>query len=444
MSNGRKIAYSFGSFGSSLLANAFSTYIVFYYVDVLKVPTLLITNGMVAYGIWNAINDPLFGYLSDRTHSRWGRRIPYVAFGMVPLALMFALVWTPFAKVDPANYFPIMAYFLVAIFFWDGLYTMVFLNYTALFPEMYTGLAERSRVSAWRQVFGILGMILGIALAPLVYGAVGWAGMGVIFALTATVSVLVSLWGSKENPAFGEKQSLNIVSALKYTLANRSFLTYVLSSLAVQFTFVMLMAAIPFYAKYVLHIAKDQQSVMLLGTFAVTLAMLFFWNRVTVRIGARQTMIAAIIVFGVTLIAFWFASDFITGAIAAALMGLGLAGLMLLLDVLISDVIDEDETRTGVRREGMYFGVNALFIRLGISLQAFAMGRILTAYGYDPKLEVQPASAEIGLRVVMTAVPIISLVIALAFIWAYPLHGRRLKEVKTSLAKLRPGDGVAD
>lgn len=443
MSRGRKIAYSFGSFGSYLLANAFTTYVVFYYVDVLKVPTLLITNGMVAYGIWNAINDPLFGYVSDRTRTRWGRRIPYVAFGILPLAVAFLLVWTPFVKVSVGNYFPIMAYFLIAVFFWDGLYTLVFLNYTALFPEMFPDLAERAQVSAWRQVFGILGMILGIALAPMVYGSVGWAGMGAIFALTGLVSVLISLWGSKENPAFSERQSLDIVAALKYTLANRSFLTYVLSSTALQFTFILLMAAIPFYSKYVLHISNDQQSIMLLATFAVTLAMLFVWSLITVRVGARKTMMAALVVYAVALVPFWFAHDFLTGTIAAALMGLGLAGLMLLLDVLISDVIDEDEVRTGVRREGMYFGVNALFIRLGVSLQAVVLGWVLSAYGYDPKLEVQPASAEVGIRLLMTGIPILVLVIAFLCLYAYPLHGRRLQEVKNAIGNARRNMGIS-
>lgn len=121
--------------------------------------------------------------------------------------------------------------------------------------------------------------------------------------------------------------------------------------------------------------------------------------------------------------------------IIAVFIAFGLAGLLVLLDVLIADVVDEDEIKTGVRREGMYFGVNGFMIRLGISLNAIVMGNVLNAFGYDPNLEVQPASALTGMKLLMTLVPILAMAVAILVFRHYPLEGERLEEIKASLGQ---------
>ncbi|HHY93782.1 MAG TPA: MFS transporter [Firmicutes bacterium] len=266
MSTARMLAYSLGSLGASIPSQAFSSYVVFFYVDVLQMPAFWIaTVGMTCYGIWNAINDPLIGYFSDRTSTRWGRRIPWIAGGILPLVLCFVLVWSPpRLAAGPAMF----AYYMVVIFFWDFFYTLVVLNWTSLFPEMFSSLRERSLVSAWRQIFGNLGLVLGIATAPLLFGSIGWRGMGVVLGVITGAALAVSLLGSRENPALrGEPLSLG--PALRYTLANRSFVTYVVTSLMVQFCFVLLMGTLRFYSKYVLRLTDAQHTVMLLACFLV-------------------------------------------------------------------------------------------------------------------------------------------------------------------------------
>jgi len=428
----RKLAYSSGALASAVVAQAFSTYVIFFYVDTLKMPAKLIGLGMALYGVWNAINDPLAGHISDRTRTRWGRRIPYMLFGSLPLAVAFALVWMPPLRFVGDNEVLLFAYFIAIIFLFDTLYTFVILNWTSLFPEMFISLKERTQVSAFRQLFGIFGLIVGIAAPPLVYGSLGWPAMGAIFAAVTAAFLYLSVWGARERGAEAVGEPLPFRSALRYTFANRSFLTYVLASFLVQFTFVTLTATLPFYAKYVLRIDEGQTSLLFLSVFLTALVFLALWSRVTVRLGARKAMMMSVILFGAALTPFWLASSFAAGVATGALVGIGLAGIMLLLDILISDVIDEDELRTGTRREGMYFGVNGFVIRLGISLQAVVMSVILDSTGYDPNLVVQPPSAITGLRLLVTAVPLAALVVSLLALYFYPLHGERLKAVKAA------------
>ncbi|GJM82859.1 hypothetical protein HMSSN139_53550 [Paenibacillus sp. HMSSN-139] len=90
----QKVAYSSGNLAVNLMSQAFATYLVYYYVDVLGVRPAWISLAMVFHGVLNAVLNPLFGHLSDRTRSRFGRRLPYIGFGLVPLAAAFALLWT--------------------------------------------------------------------------------------------------------------------------------------------------------------------------------------------------------------------------------------------------------------------------------------------------------------------------------------------------------------
>ncbi|MGE5587244.1 MAG: MFS transporter [Clostridia bacterium] len=434
MKTWEKLAYSFGALGSSVSAQAVQAYIVFFYADVLKVPIELIGYSMMAYGVWNAINDPLFGYISDRTRTRWGRRIPYVAGGLIPLTLAFVFLWTPPSGVVNSGHLSLFIYFTVMMFLFDGVYTLVILNWTALFPEMFPSLKDRAAVSMWRQVFGNLGLVIGIALAPVVYGKLGWGAMAVIYGAVTGVSIAVSLLGSRETGPRAGEEPLNVFPALRHTVANKSFMTYVIPCMLIQFTFVLVMAIVPFYSKYALRIVEDQSALLLGAVFLVVFVTLAPWMRYTVKVGPKQAMSSAIILFAVALVPFGLARGLMMGIVCGALLGLGLAGLMLLFDVLIADVIDEDEIRTGRRREGMYFGANALFIRLGVSAQALVMSQVLKASGYDPNLAAQPPSVETGVRFLTAGVPAIALVLAFLVLRMYPLYGDTLARIKRELA----------
>lgn len=425
--------FSLGNLASSLTAAAFATFIQFFYVDHLKVSAMLIGTGMLIYGVWNAINDPILGHISDRTRTKMGRRTPYVRYGMLPFSIAFLLLWLPTDKWFGGDKTALFVYFMIAIFIFDGLYTMVFLNWTALFPEMYQEGKQRTIVSAKRQILGIVGNILGVAIPPILYGTIGWAAMGIGFAVITFTSMAFGLKSFEEDPSYVEAGSLKLVDAIAATFKNYSFVIYVLAALFLQFTFVMLQGILPFYVKYVLRASEGQTSVVLGVIFIIAATSVYFWSCIANRIGSHKTMMISTALYGVCLIPFWFVSNFMGGVIAAAFLGIGLAGLMVLLDVLLSDTIDEDELRTGLRREGMYFGVNALLVRLGISLQAIIMGYTLTKTGYVPGMKVQSESAILGMKMLISIIPIVAIVVALFFLFFYPLKGKHLEEMRRAL-----------
>jgi len=437
----KKLAYSFGAVATALSYQAFSTYIIFFYVDVMKLPPFWAGVGMIIFGLWNALNDPLFGFISDRTRSRFGRRIPYLLFGAVPFGLVYFLLWTPpFKGIDQV--FLLFLYFVMVICLFDGLYTLCILNWAALYPEMFPSLEERAQVNAYRQSFGMLGLVIGIALPPLIYGTWGWEWMGIIFGLIISLALLIALWGSRERKEFSQDKPLSLKEAIWATFANRSFLTFVFANLFVQYTFTLVLAIIPFFAKYVLRADSVQTFGILAMAFVVAIPMLFVWRVATVKWGTKLSFMLSIFAMAVFLFPLFFVKSFGSTILVSAFLGASLAGFILISDCIIAEVIDEDEVRTGVRREGMYFGVNAFVTRSAIGLEALSLSLVFMLTGYNPYIYTQPHSFLWGLRLLMAGLPALALVLAFVIMFWYPLAGEKLESLRQDLNQIHKRKGV--
>jgi GPH family glycoside/pentoside/hexuronide:cation symporter len=170
----RYITYSMGNFANTIAYQVFGNRIQFYYVDVLGLNAAAAGVIWTIYGLWNAINDPLMGQLSDRTRTSMGRRVPYVLFGAVPLGLSFFFLWTPPGQSP----WMLAAYFLVILFIFDTLYSLTIIAYNALFPEVAPHLRARIDLSAVREVLATIALLLAFILAPILADGLaisGWA-----------------------------------------------------------------------------------------------------------------------------------------------------------------------------------------------------------------------------------------------------------------------------
>jgi len=428
-SNIKKLAYSFGAVATALSYQAFSTYILYFYVDVVKLSVQLAAVGMLIWGVWNAINDPLLGYLSDRTKTRWGRRIPYIAFTALPFGLIYFLTWSP--PFSSFEQLPLFLYFLTFICLFDLCYTITVLNWAALFPEMFKSLAERAEVNSYRQSFGMLGLMIGIALPPLLFTTIGWSAMGAAFGALIALAYFISLYGSKEKPA--EEPQPGLLLALKQTLINRSFASFVFSNLFIQYAFTMVLAMIPFFAKYLLRVEEQKISFIMLGALFFAIPGMFLWRYLAVKHGAKPVYRAAILAFLFSLVPFLFLSSLPFAIVGAVLVGLSFSGIILISDVLLSDIIDEDGLNHGARRAGMYFGANALITRLAIAFEAVSIGSVFILTEYNPVIFTQSREYLAGLRFLIAGLPILALLLAHFLMRFYPLEGKRLKWIKEQL-----------
>lgn len=361
--------------------------------------------GMIFFGVMSAFLNFLAGHLSDRTNTQFGRRIPYILFASLPFALLFLLLFHPIVSHGYLIY-----YFVVTILF-DLAFTVTALNIGALYPEMYQTKSDRSYVSALQQFFGILGMIIGVALAKSMGQILGWGTMGMVFAIIGAISLYVSLYGSFENPMYRETP-LQLKEAIAQTLKNKRFVVYVLASLLIQLVTTMFVSLSSFYTKYVVALSAMQSAIFLGVLFIVAIPMSFIWAKVAVKITAIRAMLLATALYGV--IALLFLSDdrpmmvIVTGA----LLGIPVAGFLVLLNVLLAEVIDFDARYTGKRREGMYLGMNGFIVRIGMSIQYAIMAVFFSVSHFQSALQTQPVSVIDDLRILIGGLPVLVLLVA--------------------------------
>ena len=430
--------YSIANLGHVIPAQMVG-FVLFFFTDIKRLPVAIASGVMFAYSIWDAVNNRIMGYISDRTKSRWGRRIPYLRFGAVPFALSLILIWlAPFDGVEQTT--ALALYMIFVPFLWEGLGTMTTTAYYALLPEMFNTYESRTKVAVSMNIIQVIGLFVGMAGTPILTAQIGWVWTAAIFAVITIVTYYVGLPGMFERQSSVDAENVPFWEALEATFINRSFVSVVVSQ---TFRFVgtgTLTTGVLFYVKYSLDAGEGFASVILGIAFIVSAITLELWRRIVAnRFEGRTTLMIANAVMGVSVIPLGIAPNTTTAAIASAGLGLGLAGLILMGDVIVADVIDEDEVKTGQRREGMYFGMSKFIMKLSGSIVALWFGWIAPAYGYDSALVIQPETVGTGFRVFMTVPVIVSSILAIIALFFYPLYGERLQEVKDALAA-RHGD----
>jgi GPH family glycoside/pentoside/hexuronide:cation symporter len=432
-----RLRYTLSSLGVSIPVEAVAGIILFYIVDVRNLPAGWFATFWIFYTVYNALNNPVLGFLSDRTKSRWGRRIPYLLFGGLPYVVTFALLFmTPFdGRTNPVG---LLVFFGIVIVIWEGLYTAIATGYYALLPEMFDSYRERTDVAAKMNIFQTIGLIIGVALPPILSTWLGWPGMAILLAVISCVAFYLGV------PAMFEKKHeeayFPFIPALKATFKNRSFLTVALAQSMRFFATGTLQAGMMFYMKYCLRVDEGMATIIFGIAFVVAMLMLYPWRQVVAnRLDSRTTLVLANAVMILGVIPLGLGTSIGYALVAAVIIGIGLSGLILIGDVIVAEVVDEDEVVTGQQRAGMYFGMSGFIITLSGMLVSAVFGLLLPRYGYNTLLEVQPATVDTGFRIFLTIPPIIGSLLAILALYLYPLHGKRLKEIKDTLAAKNAG-----
>ncbi len=425
------IGYSFGNFANTIAYQVFGNRIQFYYIDVLGLNAGIAGILWSVYGLWNAVNDPLMGQLSDRTRSRFGRRVPYVALGAIPLGLSFFFLWTPPSQSP----FVLAAYFLMILFIFDTLYSLTFIAYNALFPEVARTRRDRIDLSATREILATVALIAALILAPILAEEVGYFTMGAIMGGLIAAGYLIAVIGVKERPIDETReQSFGLGHALQIVLANPAFRWFLGANIAKEYIWLLLASMLPFWRKYALGIqsevsvlgmrlsAGDADAILLGIPILLAIPTLLVWRPIVARLGYRKTWMIGTLTFLPGLLVMAFARDFYTGLLGTMLTIPGLANSMIMPFPVISEIIDEDSRQEhGFRREGLFFGMNSGIIKLAFFAQGLLFALVTAVTGFQSGSDVQTGSAVWGIRFLIGITPAIAALIVAWCMAHYPL-----------------------
>lgn len=433
-----KLIWGIASFGTALISGTFGALLPIFYQDYLGLGARWIALASAVYAIWNAFNDPLFGYITDSTRSKRGRRIPYMRFTAPFLALTFILVWlAPKGAGQPV----LFGWMLGAMLLYDTCYTIIGLTYSALLPEVTESDADRHGLQVSASLLGLLGTLLGFLIPDFFRPKAGadlsflplQASMILVAVISATAIILTTL-KVKERPEFHlVDKPLPLKKALGYTFSSRSFLILVAQNFMSILMNSLLLGVLFYLADYVLQV---NAMIPLAAVFVPLIIGVPVTQLIRQRLGVVGAEQLLLVIAGVALIALAFVPKSLI-LVCLAVAGFGLAGPQTLTNVLFAQVADEDELRSGVRREGAFFGVNALLTKPAQSIALALPPFILEATGFITRESNQgqlflnqPPEALFGIRALMGLIPGVAMLLgALILIW-FPLRGKRLADMQ--------------
>jgi GPH family glycoside/pentoside/hexuronide:cation symporter len=452
-----KIAFGIGQIGDMVSYQTFTILIFVFYYGAVGLNTNWIMIGFIIFSVWNALNDPLLGLISDRTVRKMGRRKFWIIISIIPLAIVMILLWTPPFLFGTSTALLNFIYFLVIICIFDFLYTMFSLNATSVFPEMFIDKEERNKAAMWRNIMTILGLIVAFLLPMLIIGdtkdPVNLFNFNYLIAsiIISTIFIICEViflkWGLKERLEFKQDPLKNpgFFKSLKLSLGNKSFLIFVLANLGNWYVYGLIPTIILLYGQWVIFggMAGTDflMSIGLLIAFVLGGLLQPLWKKIGTKLGNRKGAMLGFGLWGVAFIPFLFiGNSIIFYFISLGLMafaGVGIGASLYFKDLLMSEIIDEDEVKSGCRREGAYYGVNALIIRLATILVMVSINIVFTGASwevYEPALD--PTLFILGLKSLMSVFPAVACGLTVLCLYFYPLHDERLLEIKKELEKI--------
>ncbi len=437
-----KVFYGLASLGTATISSIYAALLPIFYQDYLGLSSHWIGIASAIYAVWNAINDPIFGFITDNTRSKLGRRIPYMRFTAPFLALTFILVWfAPAGAGDIAQFW----WMLVTMLLYDTAYTIIGLVHGALMPELSESDVERNELSISSSIFGLVGYVFGFLLPDLFRPRPGnlnssmlnlQLSMIAVGVIGAFLIILTTLKVRERREFAVVDRKLKFWESLKYTLSNKSFWVFVSMNFLATFMNSISTGAIFYLADYV----TQTSTIILMIYLFVPLGLgIPLANLVVRKIGVVKAQIIYMLITGVGLAAIALVPQNLI-FLSLVVAGLGLSGQQSITYNILGLVIDDDEIRTGTRREGSFYGANALLTKPAQSLALFLTAFILEQSGFITRAmnngEIflnQPESALFGIRSIVGLIPGIAMILGAAIMFFFPIKGDRLVELKEKI-----------
>ena len=456
----QKLIFGSGDWSISSFVTLRQIFYAIFLTDVVGLDARLASVAALISIIWDAINDPLVGMLSDRLKTRWGRRRPFLLWFAIPYGLGFMLLWwAPPWESQIALAITVSLTYMIS----DTLQTFIFVPLYALTPEITLDYDERTSLTGFRMFFNLLASLITAVAAPAVIDAAmasgatqqqGYQIVAALFGGLAIIPLLLIFFTIKERERSPEEIELEEKTPLREILRTAwqnipfRFATGIYVFNWLTFDIVALM--LPFYLAYwvaegdLLYKAlglplESTVFAFLLGTSVFALPL---WVWLAKKVGKRYAYIIGMSFWTVVLMLIFSLQpgEITTMLVYSVLAGLSVATAHVLPDSIFPDVIEWDELRTGRRQEGIYYGIKNFIRKLTGAFAIFLSLQVIGWFGYQSPPEgvtqfTQPDSALMALRILIGPAGALLLIGAIIMAWFYPLTREKHARIRRLLEK---------
>lgn len=443
LSLGTKIGYGIADLGGNLFFTIMSFWLLKFLTDTLGLSAALAGIALLIGRVWDAITDPLMGAISDATRTRWGRRRPYLLFGSLFVILgMVAVFW------DVSGYqwgnIKLFAWVIFSVCFVNTAYTIVFIPYGALTPDLTDDFQERTRLNAHRMSWAIIGTLLGAGLFTVIVdffsnGSVGsgYTGAALFFGCLSAIVILITFFVVREKVSSIRKMSIrNVLRSYIDVLKVRPFLLSVVPWMLFMTGVVIVTSTVPYYFQY-LYQRPELATYASLALLVSAFLSIPFWVAVSARIGKAKVYNIGMMLLCVSLLAASIFADIhlIVLFVIMVIAGVGLSTNYVMPWSIIPDVVDYDQMINKHRREGVFYGMWTFLQKVGLGLAVAVSGSVLELTGYTPGIEQSPLSL-FGIRLLIGPVPAIFFILGMLILRNYPitrlLHNEIILKIKSN------------
>jgi GPH family glycoside/pentoside/hexuronide:cation symporter len=434
VSFGQMVGYAVGNFSWEFLYSGIGIFAMYFLTDVALIGAAMAGVILLVARFWDAFADLFVGYLSDHTNSRWGRRRPYLLFGAIPMGILFFLFFQ-IPQLSPEM--RIVYYMVLMILTWT-VYSFVNVPWAAMLPDITHDSQERNKIVGAQRFFSMLGLIIVGALTRPITDSfsspqVGWSNMALIYGIIMIVFALLPFFTARERYATAVTK-YHFKDVFKLIGKNTAFLNQCLVVICVFIVFTTAGIMLNYYFKYCLN-NESFVSFAFLGTFGLGAFILPLWVLVSKKIGKKLAYMLGLAIYGISFGALYFVQTtdlavmiplFVFFAIGFSGAGIGMGSLM-------PDTVEYGEWKTGVRNEGLQYGLYTFILKLATSIAAITVGLGLEMSGYVANM-AQTEGSLMGIRVLTSIVPFVVAIIGVIILMFYPInekmHAQMLKDIE--------------
>lgn len=447
------LGYTIGSIGDSTAYNFVISFFSFFMTTVAGVSPA-VAGSIISIAIaWDAITDPIVGYMVDHSKSKHGKRRPWILSSLIPMGATLVLM---FLKVDMGQTQKNIYYLILVLIFWTA-YTAFNIPYYSFGAVLTNVDSERVKLAAYREVLGYVGIFCASSVPTFIVGKLiekgfsdgeSWAVTGCISAVITVSTILIMWYCTRGKERIDEVSDVEKIAVkdflrnIKELAVMKPYVLVIVCALMTNVFMTLFYSSLLYYVNYNMNMSETSASAMFTAMNIVSILFIPFVTKAVDKFTKNKVFVGCMLFSGIIMIITKFVEikSITMGCVYVVLVGVGTCAYWMCIFNFLYDVVDYDEFKNGKTRDGIIMSYYSFLLKLGGAVAAAVQGFLLERSGFSADLAVQSKEALGMIESMFTILPGICVIIAGAVLILTPLKDGKMEKLRLALDKKRKSE----